>query len=293
VTAEGGGILLFEEGSVVRRTTVSSNSLTASEGATQTIAEGGGIGTAEALEVASSTITGNSAASTEFALGANLNFSGPQPVRNTIISNPLGGATSCSEPVLSGGFNIDDGTSCGLFQPTDLSTTDPGLDAALAANGGPTPTHALLPGSPAIDRGNGFGEGVDQRGLPRPSDFLEIPNVPGGDGSDVGAVELQAPPAVLDTTPPQTRIDRGPPRKTRKRLARFRFSSSEVGSSFECKLDGRPFRPCASPFKRRVRRGRRHTFRVRAVDPTGNVDPTPAIRKWLVKRRKLRRSGPR
>ena len=47
------------------------------------------------------------------------------------------------------------------------------LDVNLANNGGPTPTHALVPGSPAIDRGN-FGAipGVDgmpffdQRGAP-------------------------------------------------------------------------------------------------------------------------------
>ena len=61
----------------------------------------------------------------------------------------------------------------------------------LQMNGGSTPTHALLPGSPAIDRGNSFGLRVDQRNERRPCDFQSIPNAPGGDGSDIGAFELQ------------------------------------------------------------------------------------------------------
>ena len=36
----------------------------------------------------------------------------------------------------------------------------------LADNGGPTETHALLAGSPAIDQGKAFGTTTDQRGEP-------------------------------------------------------------------------------------------------------------------------------
>jgi hypothetical protein len=50
---------------------------------------------------------------------------------------------------------------------------------------------ALLPGSPAIDTGKNFGIATDQRGRVRPFDFPEIANVSGGDGSDIGAFELQ------------------------------------------------------------------------------------------------------
>lgn len=57
----------------------------------------------------------------------------------------------------------------------------------LEANGGLTPTHALLPGSTAIDAGaNSGAPDVDQRGVWRPQDA-------GGDGSalvDIGAFEL-------------------------------------------------------------------------------------------------------
>jgi len=69
---------------------------------------------------------------------------------------------------------------------------DPRL-GPLQMNGGPTPTHALLPGSPAIDQGKSFGVHADQRGHRRPQNFPSIPNAPGGDGSDIGAFELDIP----------------------------------------------------------------------------------------------------
>lgn len=58
----------------------------------------------------------------------------------------------------------------------------------LLFHGGPTPTMALLPGSPAIDKGIAV-TSTDQRGRPRAYDFLSIPNASGGDGSDIGAFE--------------------------------------------------------------------------------------------------------
>ena len=64
------------------------------------------------------------------------------------------------------------------------------LLGSLQDNGGPTLTHALLPGSPAIDQGKSFGQSTDQRGRHRPHDFPSIPNAPGGDGSDIGPFEL-------------------------------------------------------------------------------------------------------
>jgi hypothetical protein len=63
----------------------------------------------------------------------------------------------------------------------------------LQNNGGHTLTHALLPGSPAIDKGRRFHLTADQRGHHRPHDFASIPNAPGGDGTDIGAFELDVP----------------------------------------------------------------------------------------------------
>ncbi len=59
----------------------------------------------------------------------------------------------------------------------------------LQDNGGPTATMALLPGSPALDKGKSLGVTTDQRGLARPVDISYTPNATGGDGSDIGAFE--------------------------------------------------------------------------------------------------------
>jgi hypothetical protein len=66
----------------------------------------------------------------------------------------------------------------------------------LQDNGGPTKTHALLSDSPAIDAGNATGATTDQRGFPRPSDFMNVANA--GDGSDTGAFELQDPCGAIN-----------------------------------------------------------------------------------------------
>ena len=92
--------------------------------------------------------------------------------------------------VASGGGNIESPyDSCGLTEPTDLvnvSAEDLKL-GPLADNGGPTMTHALLPGSVAIDRippamcvdADGQPLTTDQRGVARPQ----------GGACDVGAFE--------------------------------------------------------------------------------------------------------
>jgi hypothetical protein len=72
---------------------------------------------------------------------------------------------------------------------TDASPIDPQL-GPLQMNGGFMPTHALLWGSPAIDQGKCFGVHTDQRGRHRPYIYSSIPRPHGGDGSDIGAFEL-------------------------------------------------------------------------------------------------------
>jgi hypothetical protein len=71
----------------------------------------------------------------------------------------------------------------------------------LADNGGPTPTHALLPGSVAIDKGHASGATADQRGLARPCDLAATPNAAGGDGGDAGAFEVQGACAAAPAPP--------------------------------------------------------------------------------------------
>ncbi|MBD0317439.1 MAG: S8 family serine peptidase, partial [Thermoleophilia bacterium] len=86
-----------------------------------------------------------------------------------------------------------------------------------------------------------------------------------------------------DTTPPNTTITSGPPSRTTRRRATFRLASSEPRSSFQCKLDARAWRACASPKTYRNLKKGSHTFRARARDAAGNLDPTPAKRSWRIR----------
>jgi hypothetical protein len=106
---------------------------------------------------------------------------GPATLENTIMF--FNTPNNCYGTVIDGGGN--------LSWP---DTTCPGLHAnpmlgPLQFNGGPTPTLALLPGSPAIDAGlNSNCVRTDQRGYPRPVD---------GNGDhqpvcDIGAYEYNA-----------------------------------------------------------------------------------------------------
>jgi hypothetical protein len=90
------------------------------------------------------------------------------------------------------GFNLSSDNGGGvLINATDILNTDP-LLAPLQLNGGQTPTHALLCGSPAIDKGKNLsGDTTDQRGSSRTFENTGIANATGGDGTDIGAFELQ------------------------------------------------------------------------------------------------------
>ncbi|HEY7256631.1 MAG TPA: hypothetical protein VH476_08090 [Solirubrobacterales bacterium] len=88
-----------------------------------------------------------------------------------------------------------------------------------------------------------------------------------------------------DITPPETQIDSGPSGPTTDASPSFAFSSSEPGSSFECRLDSNQdsaFAPCTSPQGYASLAFGAHTFEVRAIDEAENVDPTPASRSFTI-----------
>jgi Subtilase family len=87
---------------------------------------------------------------------------------------------------------------------------------------------------------------------------------------------------ATDHTAPNTTITAHPANRTGNDRATFRFRSNEAGSSFQCKhMNGR-WQRCSSPKVYENLNNGLHTFRVRAVDRNGNVDPTPAVDTWRV-----------
>jgi hypothetical protein len=192
--------------------------------------------------------------------------------------------------------NYDTLTTSGT--PDTAAETHRQLTSPLFVNSATGDFHQLA-GSPTIDAGS-----ADALDPPLGAHDIDGQARVQGSAPDIGADEFTPSPGgttpppenptpapedptpppgggTLDTTPPETTITKEPANRTTKHLARFRFRSSEPGSSFQCKLDRRPFRPCSSPFHKRVDLGR-HRLKVRAIDAAGNVDPTPDRDRWRV-----------
>lgn len=112
------------------------------------------------------------------------------------------GASNCggAYPVTDGGDNLEPSpaTTCGFRVAPQ--TGDPLLATGLQDNGGPTPTLAIPPNSPAVGNGNATVcaeragnaavRGVDQRGFPRAAAACAI-----------GAFEPQPAPAITGISP--------------------------------------------------------------------------------------------
>jgi hypothetical protein len=193
----GGGIL------IQNKTTIS-NSLVANNWADDS---GGGIAGSGEVDIIQTTVSGNSA-----ILGGGISLEGLTKVRHSTIAKNIGRSSGggINRITTNGAFTLENslvtGNANSLGTPDDVagvinsSYSLIGIGAEflgpLADNGGPTKTHALLPGSPAINAGEptsvGGENGVpifDQRGEPFTRVF--------GGRIDIGAFEAQS--LIVDT----------------------------------------------------------------------------------------------
>jgi hypothetical protein len=98
--------------------------------------------------------------------------------------------------------------------------------------------------------------------------------------------------AAPDVTAPVTSLRRAQINQARRK-ATFRFASGEPGSTFSCKLDKKNLRPCTSPKTYNKLAPGKHVFRVKARDRAGNLDATPAVRRFKINKRLRHRSASR
>jgi len=174
--------------------TVSGNNASGSVGT-------GGIANQGALTVIASTVAGNIGTNTggiDNAYPSSVMLADTIVARNTTSLSSSANPSDCNGTFTSGGYNlIGVAVDCsGLVNGVNgdrVGSLDRALDPRLGPlqdNGGPTPTQALLPGSPAIDAipREWCGVATDQRSFARP--------YPAGGRCDIGAFEFGASSAT-------------------------------------------------------------------------------------------------
>ncbi len=168
---------------------------------------GGGVYcNATAFDVVACTLSGNTADldgnGAGGAGGGIQGLAGVGTLGNTIVAaNNAGTAPDLGGSFATHGYNLIGILEGGTGFANGVNHDQAGIQASpinpllgpLADNGGRTPTMSLLANSPAIDKGNSLGLAGDQRGRARPCDFAGIANAGDGDGSDIGAYELNLP----------------------------------------------------------------------------------------------------
>lgn len=204
---QGGGLFVNDD-STLENVTITGNTIDGSAGGSSG-PQGGGLFVNDAVTMGGITIANNTAVDAD-SQGGGIFFNDDTTVRGVIVAGNRSGGIP--DECYTNDIVVSDGTSlatnaadCGFTAGGDLSA-DP-LLAPLADTGGPSDTHALGAGSPALDR-IPFAScpATDQRGLPRAG---------AGAACDIGAHEngaaAPAPPAAPPAPAPVTVAKPTPP----------------------------------------------------------------------------------
>lgn len=100
------------------------------------------------------------------------------------------------------------------------------------------------------------------------------------DGGFITGVQL----VIKTDAVPNTVITKKPPRSTKARKATIAFKSTKGDSTFQCKVDKKGWKSCASPLRLKKLKPGKHTVLVRAIDNSGRRDASPAKVTWKIRR---------
>jgi hypothetical protein len=197
----------------------------------------------------------------------------PAPDFVAPLQVPAPAGSACWVDFSSG---ADDCVAWGSTAPPENDPSPVGMPVLFFGGGlqaGGTIRRTIAPGCPTLL------ESFDDTG-DSATDFSVVSPDPRNNASPPTEVACTS-----STAPPDTEITDGPKPTTHSKKATFEFTSTTPNSSFECNLDGAGFKPCTSPYKVKVKKGK-HAFQVRATDPIGQIDPAPAQADWKVKHKK-------
>ena len=164
-------------------------------------------------------------------------------------------------------------------------SSDTGVQEAY--NGGPADTVAgFAPPDPAA------GQTVTTAGGPGSGYYLDVAAVVetdadadgyGDDTQDGCSTDARTFGKCAETTitkaPKKTVLTKGS-----KARVKIKFTSPDPAGTFQCSVDGKAFKTCTSPFKKRYKVGK-HKVLVKAVNAQGVADLTPALVKFKVKQK--------
>lgn len=89
---------------------------------------------------------------------------------------------------------------------------------------------------------------------------------------------------TTDDAPGDTLVTSKPKKVTKSRKATIGFTAAKSNVTFQCKVDKKAWKACASPLKLKKLKPGKHKVRVRSVGASGQVETTPAVVKWRVRR---------
>src|ERR1051325_372093 len=87
---------------------------------------------------------------------------------------------------------------------------------------------------------------------------------------------------AINTPAPKTNLPAAPSSPSNNPRGTFVFGSNDATASFQVSLDGGAYTTATSPYSTGVLADGSHTFSVRATDPAGNTDATPATHTWTI-----------
>ncbi len=87
---------------------------------------------------------------------------------------------------------------------------------------------------------------------------------------------------TLDQREPSSRFTTAPSSPTKDRTPSFAFAADESGSTFACSVDNKAWATCGASWTAPTLPDGAHTLRVRATDPAGNVETSPASKSFTV-----------